>query len=225
MARGSKKSRKFIYFFIGIIIIAIGATSFEVMQKNKENKAQGNSFTTEINSKESTDSKDTTENKTSNNTATNNKSTDTSKKSKVKLYLTNNEYVKNGDEAIQKLLSEDKEIDFTNSTKEKATLEALIKEKATNDKMYNIIPSNAKLISFDIKDKIAYVNFENGDINKGSSLIETMMVCQIVKTLTQFDTIDKVQFKIDSKETASLQGHLDVSKPLGKEFLSNLGIK
>ena len=81
-----------------------------------------------------------------------------------------------------------------------------------------VVPTVAKLISIKVKDKVAYVNFNDKlkKQNPGGSTNEILTVGAIVNTLTEFPEIKKVQILIDGKVVESLSGHLDISEPLSR---------
>ena len=98
----------------------------------------------------------------------------------------------------------------------KKALEILI-SGTKNPNLINVIPANTKVRSINIKDKVAYVDFSN-DINKniGGSTNEIFIVTSIVNTLTEFDSIDKVQILVEGKKLETLAGHVDIGSPLSR---------
>ena len=50
----------------------------------------------------------------------------------------------------------------------------------------------------------------------GGSLQESFTISQIVKSLTELSSVNRVQFLIDGKKEESLMGHFDISKPFEK---------
>lgn len=99
----------------------------------------------------------------------------------------------------------------------KETILALIDGPSINNsKAIATIPKGTKLLNIIIKEGICYVDFSS-EIQKnhlGGSAGEYMTVNSIVKTLTQFSSIHKVQILIEGKIVPTLVGHLDISKPL-----------
>ncbi|EGO64288.1 GerMN domain-containing protein [Acetonema longum] len=87
-----------------------------------------------------------------------------------------------------------------------------------NKDLLPVIPPVAKLISIKVKDKIAYVNFNDKlkKQNPGGSTNEILTIGAIVNTLTEFPEIKKVQILIDGKVVQTLSGHLDISEPLSR---------
>lgn len=77
------------------------------------------------------------------------------------------------------------------------------------------IPEGTELLDIRIANKICTVDFSNEFItnHSGGSAGELMTLSSIVKTLTQFDTIDKVQILVEGKAGATL-GNTLLDKPL-----------
>ena len=62
-----------------------------------------------------------------------------------------------------------------------------------------------------VSDGIATVDFDGEDFS-GSSTQETMLISQIVETLTKsFDTIKGVDFTVNGEKVKTLLGHVDAS--------------
>lgn len=137
------------------------------------------------------------------------------KSKEVTLYFANKKYVDSGDESIEKLISENRTIEYNDLTLEEAIVRELIVGPKDKDNLYTEIPENAKLLSVEVKDKIAYVDFASDGMN-GGSLQETFTINQIVASLVQLDNVDKVQFLLDGKEAESLMGHFDIRYPFEK---------
>lgn len=87
------------------------------------------------------------------------------------------------------------------------------------------IPRETKIISLDIVDKIAFVNFSKDIQSKhwGGSASEMFTVESIVYTLTQFDNIDSVQILIEGRKLETLLGHVNIMGPLSRKdtFIGN----
>lgn len=77
------------------------------------------------------------------------------------------------------------------------------------------IPEGTELLDISIANKICTVDFSKEFIanHSGGSAGELMTLSSIVKTLTQFDTIDKVQILVEGKSGATL-GNILLDKPL-----------
>jgi len=87
------------------------------------------------------------------------------------------------------------------------------------------IPEGTKLLSLEVADKIATVNFsrEIQTNHPGGSAGETMTVYSIVNTLTQLEDIDAVQFLVEGEKEEAIWGHLYTLEPIepNQELIQN----
>lgn len=99
-----------------------------------------------------------------------------------------------------------------------AMVEALIAGPQSKE-LLATIPPEARLLSVNVKDKVAAVNFSEELISKhwGGSTGETMTILSVVNTLTELDTIEKVQFMVEGEVVESLLGHWDTSTPIERD--------
>ncbi len=136
---------------------------------------------------------------------------------RVTLYFPNQEYIQTGREEIQKLKTVDREI----KVREGHLLEAVLKELRTppaGEELTTALRDDLEVLGAWSKERIAYVNFSSQNLY-GGSLQETLLIDQIVKTLTSLPDIDKVQFLINGEKRETLMGHLSIDEPLGGENL------
>lgn len=91
-------------------------------------------------------------------------------------------------------------------------LEALFAGPSKQSGLQPIFSPETKILGFNLKDGIAYVNFNRSvaKLNVGSSG-EALAVASIVNTLTKFPDVFKVKFLIEGKEVESLAGHFDLT--------------
>jgi spore germination protein GerM len=86
-----------------------------------------------------------------------------------------------------------------------------------------VIPEGTKLLSLEIVDGIAYVNFsrEAKTNHWGGSAGENMTIYSVVNTLTQLPEVDRVQFLIEGEKEESIWGHSYTMEPFefNKELL------
>ena len=68
------------------------------------------------------------------------------------------------------------------------------------------IPEGTELLGLDIADGVATVDLSGEFEAGGGSLSMQLRVAQVVFTLTQFDTVDTVEFRIDGAPVASIGG-------------------
>jgi len=90
----------------------------------------------------------------------------------------------------------------------RATLEQLLVGPDFAEKAYGFetaIPTGGHVVSFEIKDKIAYVDFDDVVEPDGGSCAVTAVRAQIEETLKQFDTIDSVIISINGKTEGIFQ--------------------
>lgn len=99
----------------------------------------------------------------------------------------------------------------------KTAMELLIAGTKNVD-LVSVMPSGTKLKHISIKNKIAYVDFNDKLIknNSGGSAEEILLVAAIINTLTEFKEIQKVQIMVDGKKIDTISGHLDIGEPLSR---------
>lgn len=99
----------------------------------------------------------------------------------------------------------------------KTAMELLI-AGTKNVELVSVMPSGTKLKNISIKNKIAYVDFNDKLIknNSGGSAEEILLVAGIINTLTEFKEIQKVQIMVDGKKIDTISGHLDIGEPLSR---------
>lgn len=78
------------------------------------------------------------------------------------------------------------------------------------------IPEGTKLLSLEIVDGVAYVNFskEMQTNHWGGSTGEMFTIYSIVNSLTESPNVKAVQFLIEGQRVESLVGHADTTKPI-----------
>lgn len=75
-----------------------------------------------------------------------------------------------------------------------------------------LLPADSKVSLNISEDKLATLNIQTDSIETVSALDEANLVAGVVNTLTEFDSIDKVQIQVNGKSDALPNG-LDISKP------------
>jgi len=87
-----------------------------------------------------------------------------------------------------------------------------------NADLMTVMPASTQLRSISIKDKIAYVDFNDKLVKNsiGGSAMEILLVGAIVNTLTDFHEIQKVQILVEGKKIETISGHVDTSEPLNR---------
>ncbi|HEV8572796.1 MAG TPA: Gmad2 immunoglobulin-like domain-containing protein [Actinomycetota bacterium] len=69
------------------------------------------------------------------------------------------------------------------------------------------IPDGTELLGLDIDDGVATVDLSGDFAESGSSLEETVRLAQVVYTITQFDTVRSVRFRIDGEPVEVFGSH------------------
>ena len=127
------------------------------------------------------------------------------------------------DESGLRLVEVDREIEVTNDADKYAAAVAAMMTPPTEQELAEIFPKRAKLLSVDVEDGVATVNFDQ-ELQKhfvGGSAGETFLIGSVVNTLTNFDEVREVKILIDGKEVETLAGHMDLSAPLERmEYLT-----
>jgi len=84
----------------------------------------------------------------------------------------------------------------------KAAMEELLKGPNAEEKevgMFTTIPADTLFLGLAVNDKIATVDLSKEYESGGGTLSMSLRLAQVVYTLTQFPTIDAVQFKLDGE--------------------------
>ncbi|KJS17426.1 MAG: hypothetical protein VR69_04775 [Peptococcaceae bacterium BRH_c4b] len=120
------------------------------------------------------------------------------------------------DSQAEKLLPEEREVLVENG---KSLGEVVVSELIKGPRQEGLtktIPESAKLLSLNVVDGVANVNFSKEIQTKhwGGSAGETMTVYSITNSLAKLDGIKKVQFLVEGKKVESLLGHMDTSEPV-----------
>lgn len=130
---------------------------------------------------------------------------------KVKLYFVNEEYIQTGNESLEKLIPEYWDMIELHISVEEAIVRALM-EGPKKEGVRTVIPATAKLLGVEVKDGTAFVDFASEGMH-GGSLEETFTINQIVASLIELDTVDRVQFLLDGEKGDSLMGHYGIEEP------------
>lgn len=79
-----------------------------------------------------------------------------------------------------------------------------------------VIPNGTKLLSWNVKDGTATVNFNKTLVtaHPGGSSAELQTVFAIVNSLTRLPGIERVRFEIEGAAVDTLAGHVDLTGPL-----------
>lgn len=92
--------------------------------------------------------------------------------------------------------------------------------KGTKEKsMHSILSSGTVLASVDVEDNICYLNFKSNFIaeNTGGSSHEKLVIYSIVNSLTELQTIGRVQFYIDGKRVENF-GSMNIKDYISRDI-------
>ncbi|OFI06599.1 sporulation and spore germination [Clostridium acetireducens DSM 10703] len=101
-------------------------------------------------------------------------------------------------------------------------VQELINGPSVNSKLKPILPKETRLISFSIKDGIAYINLSKEAQISMTPEKEKSSLKSIVYSLTQLPSIKKISVLVENKNIKSLGGNFNWSKPIGKEDVENV---
>ena len=133
-------------------------------------------------------------------------------KEEVTLFFANLDYVESGNEDLDHVLPEVREVDTLNVRPELAAVMALF-EGPTDEALVNGIPEAMRLNDVKVEGDLAYVDLADQGLN-GGSLEEQLTIDQLVATLTFFDNINEVQILVDGEVRDTLMGHISINTPL-----------
>ncbi|ARE85943.1 GerMN domain-containing protein [Clostridium formicaceticum] len=133
---------------------------------------------------------------------------------RVTLYFVNDEYVATGDERLEKVLPVEKEVTVGEKSVEAMILAEL--QQVPEDDALSTTLEGIKVLSVDTAEGVAYVNIA-GERLSGGSLQETLVIHQIVYSLTGLEEIEAVQFLVDGSKRETLMGHILIEEPLKRE--------
>ena len=92
----------------------------------------------------------------------------------------------------------------TNVSMERLIVEHLLQGPENNNVTGNIIgtmPSDTKLKSISVNDGVCYVRFDSGFLNGNTAVSNKVMLYSIVDSLTELDSINKVQISVETGST------------------------
>ena len=96
-------------------------------------------------------------------------------------------------------------------------MQELIKGPTVKSELKPIFPKETRLLSFSIKDNIAYVNLsKEAKIDMSKVKEESCIEC-IAASLTQLPSVKKVKITMENKNIDTIGGNFDISKPFGKK--------
>lgn len=100
-----------------------------------------------------------------------------------------------------------------------AIINELVKGPSVKSNLKSVLPKESKLLSFSIKDNIAYVNFSKETNVVMTAIKEEICLKSIILSVTELSSVQKVKILIENKDTGLWGDHFDLSKPLGKDTI------
>lgn len=129
----------------------------------------------------------------------------------ITIYYSNQEYIMTGDESLDIVIPVKKSVMVGEKPIEEIVVEELQKEP--EDENLSTSLANLDIISVDTVENIAYVNISSEGLS-GGSLTETLVLQQLVYSLTELDEVEAVQILVDGSKEVSLMGHITIEEPL-----------
>lgn len=133
-------------------------------------------------------------------------------KQEVTLYFPNQEYIQTGRADLPMLKAVERMVE-TNGENLVAKVLAELRKPPAEEGFTTALHDGLKIRSARREGRRAYVDFSSENLY-GGSLQETLLVHQIVWTLTALPGIDEVQFLVDGEKRESLMGHISTDEPL-----------
>ena len=124
-----------------------------------------------------------------------------------------------GDQDAMYLVPETRKVVLGNQKLEEIVIAELIEGPSKSD-LFQTVPKEAKLISIEVVDGVAYVNFNQDFQAKhwGGSTGEMMTLYSITNSLAELPEIEQVQFLLEGKKVESILGHAITSEPMSPNW-------
>ncbi len=124
------------------------------------------------------------------------------------------------DRYLQYSIAEERQVLIQQGTAERAAVRELLAGPSA-PYLTGSFPPEAGLLSLEVVDRIAYVNMD-GSTRVSEGLEEEAAVRSLVLTLTELDTVDRVQILVDGKSNLSLSGQFALGQPLDRGDVGGL---
>ena len=96
-------------------------------------------------------------------------------------------------------------------------MQELIKGPTVKSELKPILPKETRLLSFSIKDTIAYVNLSK-EAKKNMSVVKEKSCLQgIAASLAQLPSVKKVKITMENNDIDTIGGNFNISKPFSKD--------
>lgn len=101
-------------------------------------------------------------------------------------------------------------------------MNALIKGPSIKGELKPVLPKDTKLLSFSVKDDVAIINLSKEAQTNLTHAKEEACLKSIAASVCQLEGINKINILIDNQMVETLGGNYDITKPFGKDDVSNL---
>ncbi|EPY2272686.1 GerMN domain-containing protein [Clostridium sporogenes] len=101
----------------------------------------------------------------------------------------------------------------------------LIKGPSVNNSLKPIFPKETRLLSFSIKNNIAYVNLSSEAYYSMTADKEEAYLKSIIWSLTELPSIKKVKLFIENKDISSLSKNFKFDEPIGRDDITKINKK
>ncbi len=83
-----------------------------------------------------------------------------------------------------------------------------------------LLPQGTRVISYEESADLLYVNFSEDLLlhHSGGSIGELITIYGIVNTLTEIESVKRVQILVAGKMVSTIAGHVDISNPLVRDW-------
>lgn len=105
----------------------------------------------------------------------------------------------------------------SNMSKEKLIVEKLVKGPS-GEGLYPVIAPETEILGVSVRDRICYVNFDDGFLNTSYKIDPNLTVYALVNSITENHTVDQVQILVNGESDVIYQGSVDLSKPFSADF-------
>ena len=139
---------------------------------------------------------------------------------RVKVYYANKEYIQTGQDNLPRVLAMEQTLPLETSLQKQAEeLVAMLQQNPEDIQLSNALRDDMQIEDVQVKEKIAYVNFKDKNLY-GGSLEESLIIQQIVMTLTSLKGIESVQLLVNNEVRDTLLGHMSIEEPISRESFS-----
>lgn len=129
-----------------------------------------------------------------------------------------------GDDQAMEVLPERRTVEVPSDPGQRPPLYTIVVRELlkgpTDPLLRKTFPPEAQLISVQVTDGVALVNFSKEVQTKhwGGSTGEAMTLLSLVQSLTELPEIQKVQILVEGKKVETLAGHFDITGPLTRSI-------